>query len=439
MSARARASGWTVLLAALALALPLGALLQPWLWPSRGALPPVPRRVVAPIVLVTVAGLRADRVGHLGGEGPPTPGLDRLAHEGVTFLDFWAASPDDAATAGAILLGRPPSRTGFAGRDGNPPASAPSLPRLLGPRGHHRVALLSDRTILPPALAAAFDEILAPPGAGSDALLELAARAVAARGDVFVWVDLPDLRLPFGGAEFVAPGLSADHPPGFGSDLVTLDAAGFAARGWGADQARWLGERYDGALARLDARLGAFVDRLAAQLDLENLVLCVTGTAGQILDELAEPQGDGAVLAPALLAVPCLLRLPGQEVHGRRVAAPSGSTDLGPTLADLAFKPLRPNDWPGLCGRSLLNDFQFGHGSQRTVYAEARLPGGAWARAAMAAGFQVVLGGPQGKTPVLARLADEPGARPTAASDAPFVLQDFQRRIQRWAEDCNAR
>jgi hypothetical protein len=77
--------------------------------PPPAEAPPVVRAPIPhPVVLVTVAGLQADRVGVYGGRAP-TPAFDALAREGATFLDACSPSTTTAAALPAILAGRYPS------------------------------------------------------------------------------------------------------------------------------------------------------------------------------------------------------------------------------------------------------------------------------------------------------------------------------------------
>ena len=80
----------------LALTLPIGALVQPWLFPGRSNLPVVPQGIHQPLLLVTIPGLRADRVHHLGYERPTTPNLDKLALHGITITRAYTASNEAA-------------------------------------------------------------------------------------------------------------------------------------------------------------------------------------------------------------------------------------------------------------------------------------------------------------------------------------------------------
>src|SRR4030095_14134910 len=95
----------TLLLWALALAFPLGALLLPWIWPARSHMPAVGRRLNSPIVLITASGLRADPRGPARAGHAVPPALDRLAEQGVSFDLCYPASNQQAPAAASVLTG----------------------------------------------------------------------------------------------------------------------------------------------------------------------------------------------------------------------------------------------------------------------------------------------------------------------------------------------
>ncbi|WP_224336141.1 sulfatase [Haloprofundus halobius] len=67
------------------------------------------------VLLVVCDTLRVDALSCYDDDAPPTPNLDRLAAEGTTFENAFAAGSWTPPSHGALFTGRYPSETGFAG------------------------------------------------------------------------------------------------------------------------------------------------------------------------------------------------------------------------------------------------------------------------------------------------------------------------------------
>lgn len=350
MSRRAAA---TAALVALALALPLGALLQPWLLPSRSALPAVPRQLNAPVVLVTAAGLRADRLGHLGGRAA-TPALDRLAEHGISFRTCWSASNQETASAAALLTGRCPSRTGVRAAGDVLKPGHETLAERFAAAGYVTAAVVSNPELLGAGFEQGFAGFEARPLAGADEVVEAGLAHVRAAADRpwLLWLDLSELLAPYGGAALDVADFAPDAPAGLGSTPADYDLTGqeLAARGWGERELGWMTARYDAALERLDAAVGRLVAELEALNRLELSTVLVTGLRGERLgDRPARVFTHGHDLYEDSLRVPLLVRLPGQASRGLLCSRLAQGLDVAPTLADLWLR----KPWDGVQGRSL--------------------------------------------------------------------------------------
>ena len=344
----------TIVLWVLALTLPVGALAQPWLFPSRSALPAVPLLLDAPVILITVAGLRADRLHHLGCERAVTPALDELARAGASFERAWSNSNDERATTAAILTALCPAESGVRG----PQDSLPNPVRTLGERardyGYATGAVLANPEIVGANLEQGFRHVQPLPGAGADAAFSAALSLVdGPLGHRYLlWIDLSDLLPPYGGASLGLSAVVPDAPVGFGAskDAYGLDEAQLAARGWGDREARWLSLRYDAAVTALDAALGRFVAALDERRQLDALMLVVVGTRGERLDERPGPVGaHGVDLFDASIHVPLLVRMPARYFAGQLSDRLALTVDVGPTIAELGLHQA----WTDVRGESL--------------------------------------------------------------------------------------
>jgi len=108
-------------------------------------------------------------------------------------------------------------------------------------------------------------------------------------------------------------------------------------------------DRYDAAIAYLDAELDRLFRELARRGVLDRTIVVVTSDHGEQFGEHGLKGHANSLYLP-LLEVPLVLRYPPRIPRGLRVAAPVTLQDLPATLLDLAG----PGPGPGLPGSSLV-------------------------------------------------------------------------------------
>ncbi|MBM3985398.1 MAG: hypothetical protein FJ296_06885 [Planctomycetes bacterium] len=361
----------TVALVALALAFPVGALLQPWLWPARSHMPAVSRQLVAPVLLVTVAGLRADRLHHLGAPQDVTPALDRLAEQGVSFRACWSASNQATASAAALLTGLCPQSTGVHAAGDVLAPRHETLAERFASAGYATSAIVANPELLDVGLEQGFARWDGRPLAGADEVVDAALQRLRADRDgaFLLWLDFADLLQPYGGPGLPTAAFAPDAPEGLGATPADYDLteSELAARGWGPRELAWMSARYDAALARLDAALGRLLDGLRQLNRLELLTVCVTGLRGERLDERpARAFAHGTDLFEGSLRVPLILRLPAQQSRGLRPTRLAQGIDVAPTLSDLWLR----SAWRGPVGRPLKQVILSQFVVNRAIFAE---------------------------------------------------------------------
>jgi len=106
--------------------------------------------------------------------------------------------------------------------------------------------------------------------------------------------------------------------------------------------------RYDECLYKCDRYIGAILDLLRARGLYDEAVIVITGDHGESFDH--DFYGHGR-LWEDILHVPLLIKMPGSEFAGRRIAQSVELVDLYPTLLEIASVD-RPRRY--LHGRSLL-------------------------------------------------------------------------------------
>ena len=97
-----------------------------------------------PIILIAVDSLRADHLPAYGYTRVKTPGIDRLATDGVVFERAFSHVPQTLPAVAALLTGRLPYDTGVRDSVGLPLAQSERLlPEMLRDRGYSTAAIVS--------------------------------------------------------------------------------------------------------------------------------------------------------------------------------------------------------------------------------------------------------------------------------------------------------
>lgn len=340
---RARAAlvlGWLALLA-------VGALFGALAWrltPLEGSTLKRVRRVEsggipedASLVLITVDGLRVNRLGSYG-DAPlsPTPHLDRLAAEGFRFEQATTPVPETFPAHCALMTGASPVGRPSLLRPGAAlPADTATLAEILRASGYQTAAFVGTAAVgRASGLARGFDRFDEPRAGDRPATVRWlaerpsedvldAARAWLDdhfRSRFFLWVQLADPTPP--------------HP---------------------SDPPRTLRHRepYDAEVESADAGIGRLLQRLASLGVAGRTIVAVASSHGAGLGEHGEA-GSGVGLYDATLRVPILLRVPGLTVRDRSIPEPVRLFDLAPTLLDL-LKLAAPRPMEGTSLTALLD------------------------------------------------------------------------------------
>ena len=276
-----------------------------------------------PIILVTVDGLRADRLPAYGGAAGATPNIDALASRGIVFERAYTHSPQTLPAHAALISGQLPFDNGVRDEGGF----------VLKEQARTMAALLRNRGFSTGAAVSSF----------------LLRRSTGlAQGFSFYDADIPDEPLEEG----VLPQRNG---------LATFDAA----EQWIKSQS---GQRYF-LFLQVDARSAdEVVGRLVAELKrtkrYNDSTIVFTADYGD--------PSSGDTLDDRSLHVPLIVKQPGEAGAGRRVPLPVQHIDLLPTLLDVVRAPM-PS---GLRGRSLraILDKTSGFVADQPIYAELLAP-----------------------------------------------------------------
>lgn len=293
------------------------------------------------ILLVTIDTLRADRLGR-----GFTPVLDRLANDGLRFVNARSVVPLTLPAHATIMSGQLPGAHGVRLNGAVWTGPKPLLASRLQSAGYHTMAAVGafvlDRRF---GLAAGFDSYDDQIARAPEAMDRLQAdrpgsmvaeRSIAALSAAstsqpwLLWAHFYDPHAPY------APSTE--------------------------DLARAGGDPYNGEIAAADRALGRILDAVALRTDAARTAVVVVGDHGESLGEHGEPT-HGMLLFDAALRVPLIVRAPGVVPAERR--DPATSIDILPTVLTLAGLPAGE-----LPGRSLAGQPD----AARESYAETDYP-----------------------------------------------------------------
>lgn len=326
------------------------------------------------IFLVTIDTLRADHVHCFGYDRIATPTLDALATEGIRFSQAYTPSPITNTSHATILTGLLPSAHGVTDF-GSPLASThPAMAELLKQQGYRTAAFIGavilDSKTLAPGLDRGFDFYdnfpQHAPSKSRWGRVERRGMDVVQHaenwltkqpnGPRFVWLHLYDPHDPY-------------EPPAPFSET-------------------YKDRLYDGEIAYADSALGNFIRYLKQHGWYESAIVVAVGDHGEGLGEHHEDT-HGIFLYDSTTHVPLIIKLPRGEAKAREVSAQVRTTDLLPTMLDLAGAPITAK----LDGESLKPYFSGTDKENRVAYGETDYPlrfGWSPLRSVREAGFKFI-------------------------------------------------
>jgi arylsulfatase A-like enzyme len=267
------------------------------------------------IILVTLDSARADRMGFLGAK-TGTPNLDALSKQSVVFERAYAQAPLTVVSHATILSGTYPQIHHASELGSSLVPGVPYVPEVLHNHGYRSGAfvgsiLLDPRNGCAPGFDRGFDVydagFHAIQGDESGSLLiqrsgaQVVARALAwlsrkAQNPFFLWVHLNDAHAPYATS-------------------------------------------YDRGVAAGDTALGKLIAALRSQNLYDTAVIFVTSDHGESLGGHGE-NTHGIFLYDETMRVPLLVKLPQQQMAGRRVKGRVRLLDIAPTVLETAGIPV---------------------------------------------------------------------------------------------------
>jgi arylsulfatase A-like enzyme len=248
------------------------------------------------VILLTLDTTRADRIGVYGGKAVPTPNLDRIADEGVTFEQAMSPVPLTLPAHSSLMTARYPASLGVR-HNGiyRLPDEAVTLAERLGEAGWDTAGFVAayvlNRGFGIEQGFSTYDDVPVNRFAGGEDQLFLAERSADEVNEaVFDWLDRRGDGKFFLWVHYYDPHDPYEPPEREGRTLR--------------------GEGYDREIAYLDACIGDLLDRLETEGVLDRSVLVVAGDHGESLGEHGE-RTHGLFLYEGAMRIPLLLRAPG--------------------------------------------------------------------------------------------------------------------------------
>lgn len=300
------------------------------------------------VIVYVMDALRADFVGHLGGQAGVSPTFDRLAREGMTFRNHRSVAPNTIPSTKALFTGRTFVSRGGWKLDASDGATLAELFKSAG----YRTGLFSGNVYVSPAYGTdrgfehVAEEVLIDgySAAEKPPFNDNAARAHASalkwlaslpKGErAFLYLHTIHPHNPYDPPDPFRSRYTAGIPSTIDGSTETLSAIKQRRRtATPADRQRLRG-LYTGAFAYNDAELAGFLKRAAAWAPPGETLVALTADHGE---EHFEHGGvlHGFTLFEEQLRIPLVLWAPGR-LQPAAVRERTDTLDLHATLIDLA-------------------------------------------------------------------------------------------------------
>jgi len=343
----------------------------------------------APVLLISIDTLRADRLGCYGYDRGTSPHLDALAQESVLFEDVYAPSCKTAESHMSLFTSLPVSAHGVTNasvRLGVAPTALCknrlTLGQMLRRSGYWNTAVACGGNLMPDmgfvrGFEGRFDSRLRDVSEIVDLTLAQIDAGLAQERPVFAFMHTYQVHGPY----VPPPPYLERFAPGYrgvvGERVRRFESLSFdeqframhegfweGEESFGPEDTAYLSDLYDGEIAYTDAELGRLLDALRQRGVLDRMLVVVFSDHGEEFAEHGEYQHDQ--LYRESLHVPLLVRLPGGRLGGTRVEGLASLVDVLPTLVELLA--LEGQQAPG--GRSLVTAMQSKRTADEPVLAE---------------------------------------------------------------------
>jgi arylsulfatase A-like enzyme len=322
------------------------------------------------VLIYLIDTLRADHLGVYGYDLDTSPHLDAFAKDSVVFTDARAQSSWTRSSVASIFTGLHPRSHNVNGRADKLSPRALTLSTLLSASGYQTTGIITNGNVSKSfGFEIGFDRY--------EYLRELRTREIHVLSDAVNeratrWLDQRDPSRPF----FLYLHTADPHDPYTPRspfrerfvespqfpDLVRLTA--LLERGVPAEDVQAVSHElralYDAEIAFNDEQFGTLVQELKSRGLYDSTMIIVVSDHGEEFQDHGS-WGHGKTLYEEQLAVPLIMKLPGQRHAGRTVGQPAQHVDLMPTILALLDLPIPPEVqgqslWPAIATESTDRD-----------------------------------------------------------------------------------
>jgi arylsulfatase len=408
--------------------------------PEPGAAPAGPPRYPrAPVLLISVDTLRADRLGCYGYARGTTPRLDAFAEEAVLFEQAYSTSCKTAEAHMSLFTSLPVSAHGVSNSSKRLNLEVKALgknrltlPQVLNRAGYWTAAVASGANLHGPmGFARGFEQRFTSELEDVSVIVNRVLEAVDAGlrqpEPLFLFMHTYQCHGPYLPPEEYLQRFAPEPRGLVGKRVQALAGRPFQEQ-WGAmfssfwldverfgpEDAAYLSDLYDGEIAYTDSEVGRLLDELEERELLDRMVVVVTSDHGEEFAEHGHYEHDQ--LYDELLHVPLLVRLPGGQLGGTRVTGQASLLDVMPTLLEL----LELSGPDTMTGQSLVPALTSRRTPDRPILAERTMfPEAYMATLRMPAASAIFEAAP--RTLAYYDLKADPGQRSNLGTEAPFA------------------
>lgn len=275
----------------------------------------------APVVVISVDTLRADRLPAYGYGKGTTPAVDALRKDAILFENAYSHVPLTLPSHATLFTGLLPAQIGVRDNLGYRLAEGPqTLPAFLKKAGYATGGAVSSVVLARTSgIARGFDfyEDDVEPADFSQSLGRVQRDGAETAGKLADWIGARREEPVFAFLHIFEPHTPYDPPEPHKSRHA---------------------DAYDGEVARADEIVGEFLARLKTGGLYDSSVILFLSDHGEGLNDHGE-QEHGVLLYREAIRVPLIVKLPGSRRGGTSIAAPAALTDVFPMVAALVGQP----------------------------------------------------------------------------------------------------
>lgn len=370
---------------------------------------PSPQFREAPVILISIDTLRADRLPAYGYQHGSTPRLDEWRRDALVFDNVYSHGPLTLPSHASLLTGQLPTHHGVRDNLGySLGADARTLAARFKAAGYATGGAVSAFVLRHQTGIATgfdfFDDAIEMAGNG-ESLGDTQRDGRFTVDALASWIERQQGAKLFAFLHLYEPHTPYSPPP-----------------------THQLANPYDGEIAYADELVGRLLARIKARGWLDQAIVAIVSDHGEGLGDHGETE-HGIFLYREALHVPWILRLPGGAGGGRRVAGTLGLVDVAATLLDLAGL-----DATGLDGQSVRASLDGKTPVNRDVYSETMYPrlhfGWSDLRSITAQQLHYI----RAPKPELYDLSNDPGERQNLASSRAATIATLEQQLSRTTE-----